>query len=532
MDVPRADDSAPNSGPPFADVNLFAGDRPLRDAAARSGLDARALSEAGAFYGSAETMDLGRQANENPPKLRLVDPQGTRLDAVEYHPAYHALMAHGASLGLHGSSWEAAAAGGAPAPCGQGARAALVWLAVQAEAGHMCPLTMTHAAPAALAATPASFGRLAPKVAARAYDPRAVPIAAKRAVTIGMGMTERQGGSDVRANLTRAERADGGWRIDGAKWFMSAPMCDAFLVLAQAPRGLSCFLVPRLADDGAPGGIRLDRLKDKLGNRSNASAEVRFEDARGELIGEEGGGVRAIIGMVALTRFDCAVSSGALMRLGLSQAARRARARRAFGRFLVDQPAMRGVLADLALEVEAATALVFRLAQALDRAADDPAEAAYARLVAPAAKYAICKRAPAFLYEAMECQGGNGYVEELGLARAYREAPVNAIWEGSGNVIALDLLRAASRAKDETAAVLDALAKSAPAAARPLAAAIADDIASNDSERFARRAIERLAILAAAAALEGAEPALARAHAETRAAGGFAQLGAADLGGV
>ena len=524
-------EAAPNQSPPFVDHNLFLEDRALREAAAAAGVDAEAegLAEFGALYGGAETMELGRLANEFPPRLRVVDSRGNRLDAVEFHPAYHALMARSMAAGLHGSIWDRAHA---PhfAPSGQAARAARLFIATQAESGHMCPTTMTTASVAALRQEPALAARWLPKILGRVYDPALRPWWEKSAVTLGMGMTEPQGGTDVRANTTRAEPVGDAYEITGAKWFMSAPMCDAFLVLAQAPGGLTTFLIPRFRPDGAKNAIFFARLKDKLGNRSNASSEVAFRSAFAERVGPEGQGVRTIIEMVQMTRLDCVVASAGLMRFVLAQATHHTRWRRVFGKRLIEQPLMRAVLSDMALEVEGATALAFRLARAFDRAADDPFEAAYARLITPAAKFLVCKAAPQLVYEAMECLGGNGYVEEWPLARAYREAPVNAIWEGSGNVMALDTLRAAARAPEATRDVVGRL--NAACGLPPEALNLEADLIGG-AEGRARRACERLARLAAAAALAERQPALAEAYVETRLTGEpYGQFGGGELRSV
>jgi putative acyl-CoA dehydrogenase len=522
-------EDAPNQSPPFVDRNLFLDDCALRDGAAAAGVDAagEGLADFGGACGGAEAMDLGRLANEFPPRLRLVDARGNRLDQVEFHPAYHALMARSMAAGLHCSRWDQARAP-LMAPSGQAARAARLFMATQAESGHLCPLTMTSASMAALNSEPAIAQNWLPKIRGRLYDPAPRPWWEKSAATLGMGMTEPQGGTDVRANTTVATPIAGGYAITGAKWFMSAPMCDGFLVLAQAPGGLTTFLAPRFRPDGAKNAIFFARLKDKLGNRSNASSEVAFRSAFAERVGPEGQGVRTIIEMVQLTRLDCVVASAGLMRFALAQATHHARWRRVFQRRLIDQPLMRAVLSDLALEVEGATALAFRLARAFDRAGEDAFEAAYARLITPAAKFLVCKAAPQFVYEAMECLGGNGYVEEWPLARAYREAPVNAIWEGSGNVMALDVLRAATRAPDAAAQVVARLSEACGVEADRLGVP-----ANFGAERMARRASERLARLAAAAALAERRPALADAYVATRLAGEtHAQFGAVDLAGA
>ena len=521
---------APNQSPPFVDRNFFDDDLALQEAAARAGLDAEAedLPALGKIYGSAELIEAGRLANEFPPELRLVDARGNRLDTVEFHPAYHALMARSMQAGLHCSVWDRA--GADMAPIGHAARAARLFMATQAESGHICPLTMTNASVGALKAAPDIARSWLPKIAGRQYDPALRPWWEKSAVTLGMGMTEPQGGTDVRANTTAATPVDGGYAITGAKWFMSAPMCDAFLVLAQAPEGLTTFLVPRFRPNGAKNAIFFRRLKDKLGNRSNASSEVEFDAAFGERIGGEGQGVKTILEMVQLTRLDCAVASSGLMRFALAQAAHHASWRRVFQRRLVDQPLMRAVLADLALEVEGATALALRLAHAFDRAASDPDEAAYARLITPAAKYLLCKSAPHFTYEAMECLGGNGYVEEWPLARAYREAPVNAIWEGSGNVMALDVLRAISRSPDAARETIARLGEACGLDPKALGLTVSP---SNAEERFARRFCERLARLAVAAALSQGKAALRDAYVAARLTGAAqSQFGAGDLAGA
>jgi putative acyl-CoA dehydrogenase len=520
---------APNQSPPFVDRNFFDEDLALREALSRAGVDAghEDLSGFGSAYGAAGQLEAGRLANEFPPRLRLVDARGNRLDAVEFHPAYHALMARSMKAGLHCSPWDNA--GEATAAVGHAARAARLYIATQTESGHMCPLTMTNASPAALKASPEVARAWLPKITGRLYDPALKPWWEKSAVTLGMGMTEPQGGTDVRANTTQATPSAGGHEITGAKWFMSAPMCDAFLVLAQAPGGLTTFLVPRFRPDGAKNAIFFRRLKDKLGNRSNASSEVEFHAAFGERVGEEGQGVKTILEMVQLTRLDCAVSSAGLMRFALAQATHHANWRRVFQRRLIDQPLMRAVLADLALEVEGATALAVRLARAFDRSGD-PLEAAYARLVTPAAKYLLCKSAPQVIYEAMECLGGNGYVEEWPLARAYREAPVNAIWEGSGNVMALDVLRAVTRHPDAAAATIAKLGQTSGLEPKALGLDVAPAVLQ---ERDARRFCERLARLAAAAALAEGKAGLNEAYGAARLSGrAQSQFGGADLAGA
>ncbi len=508
-----------NQSPPYVDVDLYASDAPLQGAVAANGGEGEvaSLSAFGRHWGTAEMFELARQADENPPQLRIFDAKGFRRDVVEFHPAYHYFMAESVAAGLQASTWRDDATP-APAPA-QVTRAARFYMAAQVETGHLCPITMTRAAVAALAGEPALVGKLMPKILSRRYDPHFRPWWEKTGITLGMGMTEKQGGTDVRTNTTRAQPAGEGYAITGQKWFMSAPMCDAFLVLAQAPGGLTCFLMPRFRPDGSVNGLHFQRLKDKLGNRSNASSEVEFADAFAWRVGEEGRGVRTIINMVQLTRLDCAIASVGLMRMALAQAIHHARHRSVFQKHLGDQPMMRAVLADMALEVEGAVALVMRLARSFDLAEHDAHAAARARLLTPVVKYWVCKTAPGFIYEAMECLGGNGYVEESMLPRLYREAPVNAIWEGSGNVMCLDVLRAVTRDGDAARVVLGALA--AEAAELPGARASADFVegafSAPQAEAQARAAVGRLALLAAAAALrEGSAAEVADLFVRTR----------------
>ena len=527
------EDASFNQSPAFGDVDLFTADRPLADAAVRLGLDTQVLSACGRDYGSAATLDLGRVANENPPKLRTMDGKGNRLDLVEFHPAYHALMEKSIGHGIHASAHDGSEPHGPLA-----SRAVRLYLATQAESGHLCPITMTHACVGALAAEPALLKKWRSKIQSRTYDPRPLPWREKKGVTLGMGMTERQGGTDVRANITSAAPHGDHVEITGHKWFMSAPMCDAFLVLAQAAQGsggggLTCYLMPRYRPDGSQNNLRFQRLKDKLGNKSNASSEVEFHAAYAERVGPEGAGVRTIIEMVNLTRLDCAIASAGQMRIALSQALHHIRHRSVFQKKLADQPAMRAVAADLALELEAQVALVFRLTHAADHAASDPREAAYARLLTPAVKFLVCKSTPQVVYESLECLGGNGYTEDLPLARYYREAPLNAIWEGSGNVMALDVLRAAGRHPEAAIDTLARLVRTASQAfhVAPLAQALEHTLKSADAERRARFLCEGLARIAALAALVDAGSAFAPLYGETRlGAGHFAQFGTADLG--
>ncbi|UWQ20263.1 acyl-CoA dehydrogenase family protein [Jannaschia sp. W003] len=476
-----------NQPPRLGDVDLAAGDAALRDGIAAAGADADRLRAFGLRAGRGEAREWSRLANENPPTLRTHDRFGRRIDAVEFHPAYHDLMALGLEGGVASAAWEE---GGTHAT-----HAALLYLMTQADAGVVCPMSMTHAAQAALPAAPQIAATWAPLACEPAYDPRAVPADGKRAATIGMAMTERQGGSDVRANVTRAEADGATWRLHGHKWFCSAPMSDAFLTLAQTEAGLSCFLVPRWTDEGA-NAIRLQRLKPKLGDRSNASAEIEYDGARAELVGEEGRGVAAIMPMVMATRLDCVAGSAAGMRMAVTRALHHAAHRTAFQRRLVDQPAMRALLADLCLEVEAAVALMMRCAAEVD------AVSPLARALVPAAKYWVCKRQAGVVQEAMEAHGGNGFVEDWPMARLFRQSPLNAIWEGSGNVIALDLLRVLAReraAVEALVAWLDGALEGDPALARWkgwLAPGALD-------EAQARAFAEETAVLAQAAALGG-----------------------------
>ena len=521
-----------NQSPPYEDVDLFASDRPLVEAVAFNEASSSYVdhSNFGQLFGSAAMAETARLANENTPKLKTHDARGNRRDEVEFHPAYHELMAHSVAAGLHNSTW-----GKTGAPAGKASevsRAAKLFVAAQVETGHLCPLTMTRASVAALASTPDVLAQVMPVLSSRSYDPSFAPWSAKSGMTIGMGMTEKQGGTDVRSNITTATRDGDAYLIRGHKWFMSAPMCDAFLVLAQADEGLSCFFMPRFRPDGSVNALQFQRLKDKLGNRSNASSEVEFNNAYALRVGDEGKGIRTIIQMVQLTRQDCAVASAGLMRSGLVHALHHARHRSVFQRHLADQPLMQSVLADMALQVEASTALVMRLCRAFDLAPEVTAEAAYVRLMTPAIKYWVCKSAPGFLYEAMECMGGNGYVEEGILARHYREAPVNAIWEGSGNVMCLDVLRALSHDGEAATAVLQELVdetRGMPGAGES-AAFVIGCLLRPDSERVARQAVETLAVLAAAAALNIVNPTHAELFAKTRLGGSrHAMLGTAEL---
>lgn len=485
--------------PPLEGVNLFRSDRPLCDALSAVAPQASSgeLDDIGTIAGSANAIALGFDANENPPQLRAYDANGEQIDEVRFHPAWHRLLEYATSFGLHGTAWNDQA----PVPHLRRAVKFYVWS--QVESGHGCPISMTYAAVASLRIQPDLARLWEPRFTARVYEPALEPIARKHAALCGMGMTERQGGSDVRANATRAIPCAGGgpaerYLLDGHKWFCSAPASDAFLVLAQAPRGLSCFLVPRVLDDGTHNPFRIVRLKDKLGNRSNASAEIELHDTQGLLVGEEGRGLSAIVEMVNHTRLDCMIGSAALVRQALAQAVHHARHRRAFGALLADQPLMRNVLADIALESEAATWLALRVARTVD-----DGDALLRRIGTALGKYWVCKRAPVLVGEALECLGGNGYVETSILPRLYRESPLNSIWEGAGNINALDVLRILRKQPEALAALRaqwsDALTE--PRIARAAAefdAALADGDALEARARFVA---ERAAMLWQAALL-------------------------------
>ncbi|MEV6956638.1 isovaleryl-CoA dehydrogenase [Streptomyces sp. NPDC051183] len=495
-----------NQVPPHHGHDVAA-DPSLTEALGREGAGwaASELHELGVLAGSEQAAEWGRLANENPPVLRTHDRWGHRVDEVEFHPSWHELMSIAVSHGLHAAPWQE------PRPGAHVARAAKFYVWGQAEAGHSCPVSMTYAVVPALRTTPELAGRLEPLLASRTYDFGLREPNGKRGLIAGMSMTEKQGGSDVRANTTTAvPAADGTYRLTGHKWFTSAPMSDVFLTLAQAPGGLSCFLLPRVLPDGTRNALRLQRLKDKLGNRSNASAEIEYEEAHGQLVGEEGRGVATIIEMVNMTRLDCVLGSASGMRLGLVRAVHHATHRRAFGKALIDQPLMRNVLTDLALESEAATTVALRLAGATDRAAaGDTAEALFRRLALAVTKYWVCKRAPMHAAEALECLGGNGYIEESGMPRLYREAPLSSIWEGSGNVAALDALRAMARAPEAIEAFF-AEVDGAAGADRHLDAATAElrkQLADPaEAEYRARRLTETMALVLQASLLQRHAP--------------------------
>jgi putative acyl-CoA dehydrogenase len=503
-----------NQPPPLVDYDVFGADAALVEGVRRHDAADReqTLHEIGNRAGSAEAQQWGVDANVNEPVLRTHDRYGNRIDEVDFHPSWHRLLEVATSYGLHASSWSS------PGPGAHVARAAGFYVWSQVEGGHGCPVSMTHAAVPALRVEASLADEWVPRLTTNAYDPELR--AGKRSALAGMGMTEKQGGSDVRANTTRAvAQPDGSYLLTGHKWFTSAPMCDVFLVLAQAPDGLTCFLVPRVLPDGTRNTFRIQRLKDKLGNRSNASSEPEFDNTVAWRVGQEGRGVRTIIEMVNMTRLDCVIGSAAGMRFGLAQAAHHAAHRRAFGDYLVDQPLMRTVLADLAVESEAATVLMLRLA-----AATDADESAFRRIALAVGKYWVCKRAPMHAAEALECLGGNGYVEDFPMARLYREAPLNGIWEGSGNVSALDVLRALSREPQCLAAYDEEIGLASGADAR-LDQAVADLRAAlgqlaTDGQAGARRLVERMAlVLQGSLLVRYGHPAVADAFCASRLAG-------------
>lgn len=457
-DLVRDHREAANQVPALTGYNLFLTDKTLVRAAEREAPWAHSrLSELGRLLGAEETQRWGFDANENRPALHTHDQTGNRRDEVVFHPAWHNLMRTSIAHQVHSLSWTE------KRPGAHVARAILMMLTAQNELGHTCPISMTFSGVAALQPEPDVARAWTAKALSAVYDPAFRPIAEKTGGLLGMGMTEKQGGSDVRANTTLAEQtgASREYLITGHKWFCSAPMCDAFLILAQTPKGLTCFLLPRWQPDGARNRFYLQRLKDKMGNRSNASSEVEFDRAWAQRIGEEGRGVHTIIEMVNHTRLDCAIAAAALMRQGVVQAMHHARHRAAFGKLLIEQPLMRNVLADLSIESQAATLLMVRLAQAFDAREADPAERAFARVATAIAKYWLCKRAPMHVGESLECLGGNGYVEESIMPRLYREAPLYSIWEGSGNVICLDILRALSKEPGAADAIMAELRKTA-----------------------------------------------------------------------
>jgi putative acyl-CoA dehydrogenase len=483
-----------NQPPPLGAYNAYATDLPLREAIAREG-GAWAEADLQAFGAVAggELYQLGFEANVNKPVLKTFDRYGHRVDEVQFHPAYHRVMELAMQHAVHSFAWRHADKAGA-----QVARLGLAYMHSQMEAGSGCPLTMTFAAVPALRHSPELAQWWLPRMTATEYDPRSLPAEQKNSVLVGMGMTEKQGGSDVRANTTRAHpMADGSFELVGHKWFFSAPQCDAHLVLAYEDAGLSCFLMPRFRPDGTRNAIRIQRLKDKLGNWSNASSEAEFEGAYAQRVGAAGRGVATILEMVALTRLDCMMGSAGSMRQALVQAIHHAQHRTAFGKRLIDQPLMRNVLADLALESEASTALMARIARAVGAGGRDPQEAALARIGTAIGKYWICKRAAPFVNEAQECLGGAGYVEESNLPRLYREAPLNSIWEGCGNIQCLDVRRALSREPatcDALFAELEAARGGHPALDAEIGVLKTELATTDDFELRARYVTERAAL--------------------------------------
>jgi putative acyl-CoA dehydrogenase len=522
-----------NQPPEYAPDNLYFSDVALREAVAREGGASVAAKAAalGASVAAAEVREWGEQANRYPPELTPFDRYGRRIDAVRFHPAYHALMTLAMQHRVHAVAWEGGAGGHV-------AHAAMLSVFTQVEAGVMCPVSMTHASVAALRLAGGVGEDWASRAVAGVYDPALRPVGEKAGITIGMAMTEKQGGSDLRANTTRAvPGADGLWRLTGHKWFCSAPMSDAFLTLAQTDAGLSCFLVPRIAPDGALNAIHLMRLKEKLGNRSNASAEIEYHGAAAFPLGEPGRGVATIIEMVQATRLDTMAGALGLMRAALAQAAHHVAYRTAFQRKLIGQPAMRAVIADLALEYEAACALTMRVARAFESAP----ERGFARLSVAIGKYYLTKRCPGFVYECLECFGGGGYVEEGGMPRLYREAPLNAIWEGSGNVIALDVLRTLARERGAYEAFRGevALARGGNAALDAAMGALDTKVTGGAiAEAEARAVAERMALALQASLLARFAPAaVADAFCATRLEGGWRGLygslpGGADVAGI
>ena len=512
----------------LVDYNLFEGNLALRDALKFNApaLDATPLAKLGAVLGSGDMQAHARLANIHPPQLHSHDRFGHRVDQVEFHPSYHALMGLAIGAGLHGTAWSE------PGPSPHVLRGAGFMLFTELESSVLCPISMTYAVTPALRSNAAIFADWGPRLASRSYDGGLKPWRDKPGLTMGMGMTEKQGGSDVRANMTQAapdgtDEWGARYRLTGHKWFFSAPMCDAFLVLAQTSAGLSCFFLPRVLPDGSLNAIRIQRLKDKLGNKANASSEVEFHEATAWRVGDEGRGIPQILEMGTMTRLDCALGTSGLMRQALAIALNHTAQRSAFGKRLVDQPLMRNVLADLALESEAATALSIRLARAFDRPGD-PHEATMARLLTPIAKFWICKRGSHFAQEAMECLGGNGYVEEGGegiMARIYREMPLNSIWEGAGNIMALDLLRAL-RKGDAVAALGEEMApaRGAHPALDRVADALPLRVEQMATEVGARRLAQDVALAVQAALLYRTAPtAVFAAFCDSRLAGQWGQ---------
>src|SRR5262245_1879867 len=506
-----------NQPPPLEGYNLFASDRVLTEALAREGAGwARERAERLGSLAGGDALRWAVQANTNPPVLRTHDRFGHRIDEVEFHPAWHELMRLAVAHETHALPWRD------PRPGAHAARAALFFVLGQVEAGHGCPISMTYAAVPALRMQPEVAAEWEPRLGSTVYDGRMRPVDEKTGALCGMAMTEKQGGSDVRANTTRARRLGGAeYELTGHKWFCSAPMCDAFLVLAQAERGLTCFLLPRWRPDGTRNRFHIQRLKDKLGNRSNASSEVEFDGAWARIVGEEGRGVPTIIEMVNHTRLDCVIGSAAGMRQAVVQAIHHTSHRVAFGKLLVEQPLMQNVLADLAVESEAATTLMMRLARAYDEGARSEDARHFARLATAVGKYFVCKRAPVLVVEALECHGGNGYVEESMLPRLYREAPLNGIWEGSGNVMCLDVLRAMGRDGESVAAFFAEVGQGDDPRLDAFVASLRRELSWFDGiEGRARRLVEHMALaLGGALLVRHGDPAVAEAFCASRLAG-------------
>ncbi|MFN2525933.1 MAG: acyl-CoA dehydrogenase family protein [Actinomycetota bacterium] len=512
-----------NQAPPLVDYNLFEQNRPLVEAVRREGAEwAEPQLQLLGKHAGGDPLRWGAEANEHPPVLHTHDRYGHRIDEVDYHPSYHRLLELAIEQGVHALPWRD------PRPAAHVARGAMMLMLSGVEAGTGCPVSMTYAAVPALRAQPELAGEWEPKLTSLAYDPRLVPLHEKAGALCGMAMTEKQGGSDVRANTTRALPLNGGgpgaeYLVTGHKWFCSAPMCDAFLVLAQTAEGMSCFLLPRVLEDGTRNRFFIQRLKDKLGNRSNASSEVEFDNAQARMVGEPGRGVPTIIEMVNYTRLDCALGSAGLMRYAVAQATHHCAHRRAFGKTLIDQPLMTNVLADLCVESEAATILAMRMARACDEALLDDEKRYFRRIAVAVGKYWICKSAVAHVGEALECLGGNGFVEESGLPRLYRETPLNSIWEGSGNVSCLDVLRALARTPECLEAFFEEVQlASGDERLDRLVVEIRGELGdTTEIETRARRIVERMAIaLQASLLLRHGDAVVADAFCQTRVAGG------------
>src|SRR5437764_8763997 len=510
-----------NQVPPFTNYNLFLSDSTLLNAVEREGAGwaRQQISELGQLLGAEEAQRWGFDANENEPVLHTHDRYGNRRDEVVFHPSWHSLMQKSVAHQIHSLPWLERRKGA------QVARAALMMLAAQNELGHTCPISMTFSGLAALRMEPDLAREWEPKILSSVYDPRFRPMQEKSGVLLGMGMTEKQGGSDVRANTTQAEQIGKSreYLITGHKWFCSAPMCDTFLILAQASKGLSCFLLPRWTPSGERNHFYIQRLKKKMGNRSNASSEVEFVRAWAHRVGEEGRGINTIIEMVHHTRLDCAIAAAAMMRQATVQAIHHARHRKAFGKLLIEQPLMRNVLADLLIESEAATLFMARLARSFDLRDSEPQDRAFGRIATAIAKYWLCKRAPMHVGEALECHGGNGYVEESIMPRLYREAPLYSIWEGSGNVICLDILRALAKDPDSVDALVAEIRQETGADQRldsfisDVETTLMQTKSSSESEAQARRLAEKLELaLQAQLVLRHSKPAVADAFLATR----------------